>query len=377
MRTLKLIGAVAAMLVLAAIATLYGLLRGSLPQLDGELHAPGLTAPVHIARDALGVPTIEASGRADLAYGTGFAHGQDRFSQMDLARRLAAGELAELFGAVAIEQDRATRLFRFRSVAREVLAAATPAQRAVLEAYTRGVNAGIASLHVRPWEYLLLGAAPVPWRSEDSVLVEHAMWWDLQVNGLRREKLRQEINARLGGPQCAGGWKCVLSFLYPAGTSWDAPAAEGPVAAGAAPVPDAGVLDVRDAAAAPPLAAAVRTPAVGSNSWAVAGTLTASGAALIANDMHLGQRVPATWYHLRMRLPAHGNDAGLDLTGVTLPGAPLLVAGSNGHIAWGFTNSYGNWLVVTRAACGGRTSSGSASRWAPMRCRSSPSSRSS
>ena len=351
MRTLKLIGAVAAILVLAAIGTVYGLLHGSLPQLDGELRAAGLSAPVHIARDALGVPTIEASGRADLAYGTGFAHGQDRFFQMDLARRLAAGELAELFGAVAIEQDRATRLFRFRSVARAVLAGATPAQRAVLEAYTRGVNAGIASLHVRPWEYLLLGAAPVPWRSEDSVLVEHAMWWDLQVSGLRREKLRQEINARLGGPQCAGGWKCVLGFLYPAGTSWDAPAAAGPVAASAAPVPDASVLDVRDAVAAPPLARAVRTPAVGSNSWAVAGTLTASGAALIANDMHLGQRVPATWYHLRMRLAAHGNDAGLDLTGVTLPGAPLLVAGSNGHVAWGFTNSYGNWFDVTPAPC--------------------------
>ena len=368
MRTLKLIGAVAAILVLAAIGTVYGLLHGSLPQLDGELRAAGLSAPVHIARDALGVPTIEASGRADLAYGTGFAHGQDRFFQMDLARRLAAGELAELFGAVLFDRHRATRLFRFRSVARAVLAGATPAQRAVLEAYTRGVNAGIASLHVRPWEYLLLGAAPVPWRSEDSVLVEHAMWWDLQVSGLRREKLRQEINARLGGPQCAGGWKCVLGFLYPAGTSWDAPAAAGSVAASAAPVPDASVLDVRDAVAAPPLARAVRTPAVGSNSWAVAGTLTASGAALIANDMHLGQRVPATWYHLRMRLPAHGNDAGLDLTGVTLPGAPLLVAGSNGHIAWGFTNSYGNWLDLTPAACGAAGEDGSAPQpAAPLR----------
>ena len=352
MRTLKLIGAVAAMLVLAAIATLYGLLRGSLPQLDGELHAPGLTAPVHIARDALGVPTIEASGRADLAYGTGFAHGQDRFFQMDLARRLAAGELAELFGAVAIEQDRATRLFRFRSVAREVLAAVTPGQRAVLEAYTRGVNAGIASLHVRPWEYLLLGAAPVPWRSEDSVLVgEYAMWWDLQVNGLHREMLRQEINTRLGGPDCAAGWKCALGFLYPAGTSWDA--AAGPVAAASAPVPvpDAAVLNVRDAVSAPPLAAAVRTPPVGSNSWAVAGTLTASGAALIANDMHLGQRVPTVWYHARLRIKAHEGVAELDLNGLTLPGVPMLIAGSNGHLAWGFTNSYGNWFDVAQAAC--------------------------
>src|ERR1700757_2123350 len=225
MRTLKLTAAAAAVLLLAAIGTVYGLLRGSLPQLDGELRAPGLTAAVQITRDARGVPTIEASDRLHLAHATGVSPGHDRFFQMDLARRLAAGELAELFGAVALGQDRETRLFRFRTVAREVLAQATPAQRALLDAYTRGVNAGIAGLGVRPWEYLLLGAAPLPWRSEDSVLVgEYAMWWDLQVNGLHREMLRQEINARLGGPECAAGWKCALGFLYPAGTSWDAAA---------------------------------------------------------------------------------------------------------------------------------------------------------
>jgi len=354
MRTLKLIGAAAAVLLLAALGTAYGLLHASLPQLDGRLHAD-VSGPVQIARDGRGVPTIEASDRRDLAYATGFVHGQDRFFQMDLARRLAAGELAELFGAVATDHDRETRLFRFRAVAREVVAAATPAQRAVLESYARGVNAGIASLDARPWEYWVLGQAPVPWRAEDSVLVEHAMWWDLQVNGLYRERLRQEINARLGGPTCAAGWKCALGFLYPAGTSWDAPVGTVAVADAPVPVPDAAALNVRDvtaspAAPGPPL----RTPAAGSNSWAVAGRLTAGGAALIANDMHLGQRVPTIWYHARLRLRAHEGVPELDLNGVTLPGAPLLVAGSNGHIAWGFTNSYGSWFDVTPAPCAAR-----------------------
>ena len=110
MRTLKLIGAAAAVLVLAALGTVYGLLRASLPQLDGRVHLAGLSAPVSIARDALGVPSIEARDRVDLAYATGFVHGQDRFFQMDLARRLAAGELSELFGPVAVDQDRKTRL---------------------------------------------------------------------------------------------------------------------------------------------------------------------------------------------------------------------------------------------------------------------------
>jgi penicillin amidase len=354
-RTLKLIGAGVVVLVVAALLCVYGTLRASLPPLDGRLRESDLKAPVRITRDALGVPTIEAADRVDLAFASGFLHAQDRFFQMDLSRRLAAGELAELFGAVAIDHDRQTRLFRFRAVAHAVVADGTPQQRAVLDAYTRGVNAGLAALGARPWEYWVLGQAPTPWRDEDSVLVEYAMWWDLQAHGLQREMLRQEINARLGGPTCAAGWKCALGFLYPAATSWDAPA--GPTAGPAAPVapvpvPDAAALDVRDSDnLSPARAPAVHAPAAGSNNWAVAGSHTASGAALIANDMHLGLRVPTVWYRARLRIPARAQLPELDLNGVTLPGAPLLVAGSNGHVAWGFTNSYGNWFDVTPAPC--------------------------
>lgn len=355
MRTLKYIGAAAAVLLLAALTLGIGLLRASLPRLEGASGEPGLTNVVRITRDSRGVPTIEAANRLDLAYATGFVHAQDRYFEMDLSRRLAAGELAELFGKVALEQDRKARLFRFRSVAREVIAQATAAERAVIEAYARGVNAGLAGLAGRPWEYWVLGQPPVPWRPEDTVLVEHAMWWDLQVNGLRREILRQEINARLGGPECGAGWKCGLSFLYPAGTSWDAPAATASAAAVAqAPVPAAEVLDVRNGSAAATVPESVprASAAAGSNSWAVAGRLTATGAALIANDMHLGQRVPPVWYQARLRTVSSAAGAALDLNGVTLPGAPVLVAGSNAHIAWGFTNSYGSWLGVTKVPCG-------------------------
>jgi len=351
MRTLKLIGAAAAVLMLAALGAVYGLLRASLPQLDGRLHA-NVSAPVHIARDARGVPTIEAADRLDLAYASGFVHAQDRFFQMDLARRLAAGELAELFGAVAIDHDRETRRFRFRAVAREVVAEATPAQRAVLEAYARGVNAGISSLGARPWEYWVLGQVPTPWRPEDTMLVSYSIWWDMQASDLRRELLRREINARLGGPTCAAGWACALGFLYPAGTAWDAPAGTVAVAGEPVPVPDAVTLNVRDTEPSPAAPGPeVRAPAAGSNNWAVAGAYTASGAALIANDIHLGQRVPTTWYHARLTIRAHGAEPELDLNGITLPGTPALVVGSNGHIAWGFTNSYGTWFDVAAAPC--------------------------
>jgi len=354
MRALKYLGLGCILLLGAGLLVCFLLLRASLPRLDGALRGAGLTAPVRIARDARGVPTIEAANRNDLAYATGFLHAQDRFFEMDLSRRLAAGELAELVGAVALAQDRETRLFRFRHIAREVIAAATPAQRSLLEAYARGVNAGLAALGSRPWEYWVLGEKPAPWRPEDTALVVYTMWWDLQANGLRRELLREEINARLGGPVC-GGWKCALSFLYPAGTNWDAPAG-GPGGAGAtppgAPIPGPEALNLRAA----PISAALpggAEPAegAGSNNWALAGRLTDTGAALIASDMHLMQRVPTTWYHARLKTTATATAPGLDLTGVTLPGAPLLVAGSNGHIAWGFTNSYGDWITVEAMPC--------------------------
>ncbi|MGC1728274.1 MAG: penicillin acylase family protein [Steroidobacteraceae bacterium] len=355
MRKLGYACAAIALLLLAVLVLAYGVLRASLPRLDGTLRVNGLTAAVSIARDERGVPTIIAANRVDLAFATGFAHAQDRFFEMDLSRRLAAGELAELFGAVALDEDRKLRLFRFRHVAREVLAQADMHDRAILEAYARGVNAGLERLGSRPWEYWVLGARPAAWRPEDSVLVEYAMWWDLQANGFRREIQRQAIDARLRGPDC-GAWKCALAFLYPHGTEWDAPDALTPAAAPAPPppVPGADALDIREAVpppGAPGSLPGAALPSGASNNWAVAGRLTTTGAALVANDMHLGQRVPPVWYHARLETRAGPEGPALDLNGVTLPGAALLVAGSNGHIAWGFTNSYGAWINVERVPC--------------------------
>lgn len=346
-----------AVLLLVGVGAIYGALWASLPELDGQIRAAGLAAPVTITRDRLGVPTISASSRTDLAYATGFVHAQDRFFQMDLSRRFAAGELSELVGKAALQQDETTRKLRFRALSREVLAEATPQERSLVEAYARGVNAGLASLHSRPWEYWLLGSRPAPWRPEDSILVAYSMWWDLQVNGFRREIVRQELNAKIGGKDC-GPWKCGLAFLYPEHSSWDAPDDVAPagttavaVASPAVPGPD--VLEIRGKGVSrvTPSRLPPDLPRVGSNSWAVAGRLTSTGAALVANDMHLGQRVPAVWYHARLRITGQGAEPPLDLNGVTLPGTALLVAGSNGHIAWGFTNSYGDWIDVTRVPC--------------------------
>jgi penicillin amidase len=356
LKYLTYIAASCAVLLLVLFVVAYGVLHASLPQLDGNISEAALSAPVRIERDRLGVPTLQATNRMDLSFATGFVHGQDRFFQMDLSRRLGAGELSELLGAGTLELDKRTRLFRFRRVAREALRLLRPDQRALIDAYARGVNAGLGSLHSRPWEYWALGSAPARWQPEDSFLVMYAMWWDLQASGFHREILRRELNARMGGTVCESGWKCGLRFFYPSRTTWDAPDDDttGTAAAEATiEVPTADVLDIRRAGnrrdAAPVRAG--RDPAAGSNGWAVAGRLTASGAALVADDMHLGQRVPIVWYHARMRTVATETEPALDLNGATLPGTPMLIAGSNGNIAWGFTNSRGVWLDVVQLPC--------------------------
>src|SRR5580700_3883981 len=98
MRKLSYCGAALLLLLVLAVLGGYLLLRASLPQLEGTLTTAGLGAPVTISRDARGVPTLVAHSRSDLAFATGFVHAQDRFFEMDLERRLAGGELAELFG---------------------------------------------------------------------------------------------------------------------------------------------------------------------------------------------------------------------------------------------------------------------------------------
>ena len=331
---------VAALLLLAvSVVSLWLMLRASLPNIDGEIVAVGLTANATIERDEAGIPTITAGNRADLAYAMGFAHGQDRFFQMDLIRRQAAGELSELFGDIALDVDKRSRFHRFRTRARAVLERASPAGVELVESYAAGVNAGLTSLGARPFEYLLLGTEPQPWRSEDTVLVVYAMFVDLND-----ERAKNDVRRGLAHRALPPG---VYDWLYPDGTSWDAPLLGEP--RGESRPPPAGVFSIRHVTEeAPPSSERGKKFLTGSNNWVVSGALTETGRALMSNDMHLGHRVPNIWYQLR--LVVHGDDA-RDGTGVSLPGTPFISAGSNGSVAWGYTNSYGDWsdAVLLRA----------------------------
>jgi len=336
-----------------AVGFLWWAMRQSLPQIEGEASLPGLAAEATIERDTRGIPVITAASRTDLAFATGYAHAQDRFFQMDLSRRLASGELSELFGAVALKTDRRTRRFGFRAVAQRVIEASPATERAIIEAYTRGVNAGLASLAARPWEYLLLRTTPVQWLPEDSVLVVHSMWWQLQYGTLREEIGRRRLERAATKSSDPAAAHELITFIYAGHSDWDTPnySAESPCVQSAC-TDSARVLthsfpaQLRFAGAADKPAEEAVAP--GSNNWAVAGVHTRSGVALIANDMHLDLGVPAVWYPARLRVT--GNPA-IDVTGVTLPGTPAVAAGSNGQVAWGFTNSYGDFADARWGKC--------------------------
>lgn len=375
LRVLALLLLVLPAAALAAVVWGRAELRGSLPQLDGERQVPGLAAPVEITRDQLGIPSIRASSRVDAARATGFLHAQDRFFQMDLARRRAAGELSALVGARALDVDREIRLHRFRAEARRTVALLGATDRAILETYAAGVNAGLDALSAPPFEYLVLRQTPARWTPEDTVLVILSMFVTLQDDDGSYEATLATMHDVLPAPMAA--------FLAPHGSEWDAPLVGG--AFEVPPIPGPEVYDLRtkrrnaprlprEDEARPdfervrlhgprshgvteiikehlrvsespwPVDAA---EAIGSNSFAVAGRLTEDGGALLANDMHLTIRVPNTWYRALLEWPDPSTPGTPHrVAGVTLPGVPAVVVGSNTRVAWGFTNTYADWSDI-------------------------------
>ncbi len=337
----------AAVLTAVPVAIVVGVwlfLRGSLPALDGRLPAD-VNAPVEVSRDGLGAVTVRGAERGDVAWATGFAHAQDRWFQMDLLRRAGAGELAALLGPRLVAIDRQRRIHRFRKRATEALATVPPAQRLLLDRYVAGVNAGLAALSARPFEYALLRAQPVPWQAADSLLVVYAMYFDLQDDQMARLLSRGLLRDH-------GTTAGQLAALLPEASAYDAPLDAPAITAPSPPLPASAPAWWGPPASSPgadrtasiePTDAALAT---GSNDAAISGTRSATGAAIVSVDMHLALRLPNFWYRTVLEVGARDAPAAsrTRLVGMTLPGTPLLVVGSNGRVAWGFTNSYSHAL---------------------------------
>jgi penicillin amidase len=311
-------------------AWLYHRAHSSLPLLDGTMRAPGLSARVEVLRDAHGVPHLRAQSLADVFFAQGYVTAQDRLWQMDLSRRHAEGQLSEVFGDRTLRYDMESRTLGLNQAAERALAELDPDTRRLLDSYARGVNAFIESHRDGlPIEFLILRYQPQLWRTADSVAVVMNLSTALSQSW-EEDLMREHVSAKLG--------KNLASDVFPDHSALDVPVAAVPASAPAGTKKMTRGFDdepLEDC----PLRAMVRRPhldfrgGMGSNNWVLNGSHTNSGRPLLANDPHLGHSIPSVWYMIHLQAP------GLNVSGVSLAGLPLVVIGHNEHIAWGVTNT--------------------------------------
>ena len=304
------------LLVPIARAGLTWLSRRALPQTAGTLTLSGLTAPVEVLRDRWGIPHIYAAHLHDLLFAQGFVHAQDRLWQMELNRRTAQGRLSELFGAIALDTDRTSRTFGFNRLVRADLANASNEFREALQAYTAGVNAFLTQPGLRlPVEFTLLNHRPEPWTAEDSAVFSRVMIWQLS-HAWYSEIIRAQIIQKVGAERAA-----ELEIHYPKdnptvlpkGIEFNSLEPNGTLQSAPGPFLQRGQ---------------------GSNAWLVSSDKSATGHPLLCNDMHLALGQPGLWYE------NHLVCGDFQVTGVSLPGLPLVLVGHNAHIAWGMTLAF-------------------------------------
>jgi penicillin amidase len=271
--------------LLLAAAAVYWFAWRPLPQISGAVAVP-ISQRATVERDALGVPHISAATVEDALFAQGYVTAQDRLWQMDALRRLAAGRLAEVFGSRLLESDKEARRLRMERIAESDAERLPAADRAVMAAYARGVNFFIKTHRNRlPLEFTVMRYDPRPWSVKDCILI--ALYMYRELTSTWRDKL-------IKSAMLAGGDAAKVDALFP------------------------------------PRLSGVILP--GSNAWVLAGSRTASGRALLANDPHLEYSIPGIWYMVHLRAP------GLNVSGVALPGLPCVVLGHNDRIAWGSTN---------------------------------------
>ena len=342
-----LAGIVLLVLILAGVGVFWlrSITIAALPQLDGDLHITGLSAPVVVRRDAHGVPHIQAATQDDLFIAQGYVTAQDRLWQMDSYRRNANGELAEVLGSRLILHDKVKRVMGFRNAAQRIYANMNADDRHRLDDYARGVNLYIDQHQDSlPAEFRVLAYKPKPWSGVDSMSVAMMMvdmldtHWDVKL-------AREAISAKLNNPK-------LESQLYPVGSWRDRPPT-GEVIDLTQPQPAPSTTDDDEDERTRALRRPLHSPeseslnlaqlraelglpncdscALGSNNWVISGKHTASGRPLLSNDMHLTLTEPNIWFMADLQAP------GYHAAGVTLPGMPAVIAGHNEHIAWGFT----------------------------------------
>ena len=346
-----LLALIALTIIVAVLAGIYvyAAIDNSFPQVEGEIQFPGLNAPVDIYRDQAGIPHIYASNEHDLFFAQGYVHAQDRFWQMDFQRHVGSGRLSELLGEVTLDTDIFLRTLGWERVARQELERVNPQSLAMLEAYAGGVNAYLADRAGTEisLEYLFLNLLntnyePAPWTPLHTLVWAKAMAWDL------RDNMDSEIERAILLNSLPIERVAELFPDYP----HDAPiiAPDFQIAAADSSsrfanqtllVPETlGMFEriSKEVASLDGLLGGHPDAELGSNSFAISGRLSATGAPIMANDPHLDASIPSIWYQNGLHCAPKGPDCPFEVVGVSFVGSPGIVLGHNDRIAWGFTN---------------------------------------
>ncbi len=335
MRILSILGRLVLVAIfvalLAAVGGFYYLKNSTLPQTTGRLVMPGLSAPVEILRDGRDVIHVKAANEHDLFFGQAVAHAQERLWQMEFQRRVGAGRLAEVLGPELVETDKYLRTLGVYRAAEQAYRNLPDDLKAIIDAYTEGINAYLASAPPLPLEFKLLGFEPEPWTPADVLVWQKMMSYDLSGNmdeelrryrllarGLSKERVEQLL------PDYQPGTPVILRSAPPR----QPPGEEEPEAP--TPAPN-GLAPIEKLLA---LSASLPRTAAASNNWVVAGWRSSSGQPLLADDPHLGLSAPSIWILMELESPTY------HASGATFPGLPTVVIGRNDHVAWAVTNHH-------------------------------------
>ena len=364
--------------------------RRPFPTVDGRLRITGLSDPVHVLRNANGIPDIYADNAEDLFEAEGYVHAQDRFYEMDIRRHITSGRLSELFGSSQVETDAYIRTMGWRQAAAAELPLLSSSTRRYLDAYAAGVNAYLHNntLTEISLEYSVLkltgsSYSPEPWTAVDSLAWLKAMAWDLDGNS-DAEVSNALVTASMGQqrandlfppahlsdylPIVQGGTIVDGQFEPGAANGQGRPAPSGttrgstretrsePTAAstGVNPAEHPGLSRAQLTQAAPAIEAAAKVRAaipsllgqggadagIGSNSWVVSGRHTTTGKPLLENDPHLAISIPSIFAQVGLHCRRLSADCPFDVSGFSFSGMPGVIIGHNNAISWGFTDSY-------------------------------------
>lgn len=293
----------------------------ALPDYNENVQLQGLHAPVEVFRDAYAIPHVYAQDEHDLYVAVGYLLAQDRLWQMDLLRRVTQGRLSEIFGESYVDTDMLLRALRFQDKSEKILFRLDTALMEALESFSSGVNQYIQQ-HQKdlPLEFSLLGYKPDLWEPLHSLNMIGYMAWDLKAGW--SEIVLTDIQNKVDSimyqeilPDMSGEQSTVFPDYY---TKSGQTALIPELLLHSAGLEKLGV-DIFD----------------GSNNWAVLGFKSTTGKPLLANDMHLSLNIPGIWYQMHQKV-----EGKVHVSGLVLPGTPLVICGHNDSIAWGMTNTY-------------------------------------